>query len=535
MSILQSSNMNLPVPGVGSEFGPQYAIDINNCFTLIDTHDHSPGRGVPITPAGMNINVNLNFNDNAAINLSYTAFEPGSSPSSAFQSISSSPVSSINELFYTDNNGTVTQITTNGVVNAVAAAIPGESYAAGTFIWTQTQSSLPTTPANFDVGSIILRPNTANTAFGVTLAPPGGIASAYTLTLPLIPSSPQILQVDTSGTITPVAPGTSGQVLTSTGAGAPSFQNPAASTPLVPSVTSLLSTGAQTGYFFTVTSANATVGATYLNNGVTYTVLSTLAAGTSLFVSGTGTLTGSTLTKASGTGDNTITFSNSQNLATYTTPTGPAPLYLKIKMVAGGAGGGGGSRNASGGNGGVGLPSLFGANLLIANPGSGGGSGLVGSSATGGIGGAGISNSPAIKLVAVSGGNGTGGFLSEATTTTANGGSGGSSALGGNGGGGNSEAGAIPGIAGTSGQANTGGGGGGGTAAGAAGASGRGTSGGGGGAGGYVEAIIGTPSTTYFYSVGSGGAAGIGNSSGTDGSNGGSGGSGQIIVEAHFQ
>jgi hypothetical protein len=63
-------------------------------------------------------------------------------------------------------------------------------------------------------------------------------------------------------------------------------------------------------YTFTVTSANATAGATYTNNAQTFTVTSTISAGTTLVTTGTGAPTASgTLTKASGTGDATITFS----------------------------------------------------------------------------------------------------------------------------------------------------------------------------------------------------------------------------------
>lgn len=55
-------------------------------------------------------------------------------------------------------------------------------------------------------------------------------------------------------------------------------------------------------YTFTVTAANATLGATYTNNTHTYTVLSTIAGGTTLEMVGTGAPEASgTLTKASGT------------------------------------------------------------------------------------------------------------------------------------------------------------------------------------------------------------------------------------------
>lgn len=63
-------------------------------------------------------------------------------------------------------------------------------------------------------------------------------------------------------------------------------------------------------YLFTVTSANATIGATYTNNGQTFTVLGTIASSTTLIASGTGAPTSTgTLTKAGGTGDATITYS----------------------------------------------------------------------------------------------------------------------------------------------------------------------------------------------------------------------------------
>lgn len=64
------------------------------------------------------------------------------------------------------------------------------------------------------------------------------------------------------------------------------------------------------GYTFIVTAANATAGATYTNNGYTFTVLTTIAGSAILSCSGTGApATSGTLTKASGTGDATITFS----------------------------------------------------------------------------------------------------------------------------------------------------------------------------------------------------------------------------------
>jgi hypothetical protein len=66
------------------------------------------------------------------------------------------------------------------------------------------------------------------------------------------------------------------------------------------------------GYAFSVTLANATVGATYTNNGNTYTLLSTVfLGGVLIMTSGTGApLPSGTLTLASGVGDPTIAYSS---------------------------------------------------------------------------------------------------------------------------------------------------------------------------------------------------------------------------------
>lgn len=99
---------------------------------------------------------------------------------------------------------------------------------------------------------------------------------------------------------------------------------------------------------FTCTSANATAGATYTNNGVTFTVQSTISAGTTLIVttpSGLPTASG-TLTKATGTGDATITYSanlpsvqqySSITSANLNQPVTTTAQWLKIVPEAGAA------------------------------------------------------------------------------------------------------------------------------------------------------------------------------------------------------
>ncbi len=124
------------------------------------------------------------------------------------------------------------------------------------------------------------------------------------------------------------------------------FSPRGASAGTIPTKTVLTSTLNTAGWLFTVTSANATVGATYTNNANTYTVLATISSAVQLFVSGNSTPTASgTLTKSGGTGDATITFSANVNIGTYTPPS--TATALKVTIIGGGGGGGGAASSAA--------------------------------------------------------------------------------------------------------------------------------------------------------------------------------------------
>jgi hypothetical protein len=276
--------------------------------------------------------------------------------------------------------------------------------------------------------------------------------------------------------------------------------------PLAPVVTQYLSgtgTWNATFYFFCA-AANATAGATYTNNSVTYTVSSTISSGLIIQATGNGTPSagGGTLTKASGTGDSTITFYAFRQA-----------LHLEIEMVGGGGGGGGGGTSGAGSAGSSGGNTTFGSSFLTCDGGSGGAVGFT-TASTGGA--ATIGSGPVGIAIAGSGGNGGFEIPVSGSPPGDAGGAGGASPFGG--------AGASPGG---SAAANSGSGGGGGY-----GSSNNGFSGAGGASGGYIKAIIYGPSASYVYAIGSSGTGG----SGTGGAPaGGPGGSGLILVKEIFQ
>lgn len=197
MSIVISPNMLLPVPGVGSEAGPAFATDINNCLSLVDTHDHSPGKGVQVTPNGLNINSSLSLNGNTLTNIgALTLTAQGTTP--AINTVYESGV----DLWYVDGNGNNVQITNNGSVAGSSGSIANLASPASatyvssnkTFVW---QSDV-NTPANMDAASLIIRNLTASSN-GITLQAPGSLGSNYSLTLPAVPGSLSLMALDSGG------------------------------------------------------------------------------------------------------------------------------------------------------------------------------------------------------------------------------------------------------------------------------------------------------------------------------------------------
>lgn len=205
---------------------------------------------------------------------------------------------------------------------------------------------------------------------------------------------------------------------------------------------------------------------------------------------------------------------------TYTTPSSPAPLYIRVRMVGAG-GGGGGSGTASAGNGGDGGDTTWNTTLLVAGGGKGGKWGG-GSPSSGGAGGTASMSAGPIGTALSGGGGGMALIDSSTLSATGGGGMGGSSAFGGGANSGSYNA------AGNAGAANTGGGG----SGGGLGTGNVSSAGAGGGAGGFVDAIITSPSATYSYAVGASGTAGT---AGTSGFAGGAGGAGYIEVTEFYQ
>lgn len=199
-------NMGFPNPTPGEDPGPDYANNLQTSLTTIGAHDHSPGKGLPVTPLGLNINADLPLNGNNLTLVKTVNFVSLIAPLAGVSPNLGCIYVSGNELYYNDESGNVIPITLNGSVNSGAGSITGlpsgtasASYSGGsqTFIW----RSATNTPANMDMGSAIIREVAAN-AKGVTLKSVTSLGTDYDLILPQLPSVPKVLTLDAAGNIT---------------------------------------------------------------------------------------------------------------------------------------------------------------------------------------------------------------------------------------------------------------------------------------------------------------------------------------------
>ena len=195
-----SPNMSLIIPTAGDTNGPQYAFDVNASLTLIDQHDHTPGKGSQITPAGLNINTDLSFNSHFATDVAGVEFVA----QITLPSVNTIYQSGV-DLYFADGVGNQIRITEAGgiagtpgsIANLVAPASASYVALSSSFLW----KSNTTIPANMDNGSVTIREVVAN-GNGVTLSAPTGLSANYSLTFPTaLPATRNILTVDNAGAL----------------------------------------------------------------------------------------------------------------------------------------------------------------------------------------------------------------------------------------------------------------------------------------------------------------------------------------------
>lgn len=195
-----SPNMGLPISVVGITTGLQWEQNLNFSLTLIDAHDHSPGKGVPIAASSLNINTDLTINNNNLTLVRSIRFQPQSAALSGASDLGCLYEAGVN-LYYNDGNGNQIQITSGGAVNATSSGISSGTATASFVSSVLVVNAAASTPANIQVASVLLGNNVANSKY-LTLSPPNSMAANYGLTLPPLPPGTKIMTLDSSGNIT---------------------------------------------------------------------------------------------------------------------------------------------------------------------------------------------------------------------------------------------------------------------------------------------------------------------------------------------
>lgn len=196
-----SANMALPIPVVGVDTGPDWAENINSCFTILDQHNHTPGLGNAVPPSGLNINADLTFQNNDATELRSARFTTQASPLSDPTDLGCLYESGV-DLYFNDGNGNQVRITQSGAVAGSPGSISSltspasASYSAvdAKFVW-QSDSNVA---ASLDCRNLILR-NSSASSKGLTLSPPSAMAADITMKFPTIPAATSFMRMDSAG------------------------------------------------------------------------------------------------------------------------------------------------------------------------------------------------------------------------------------------------------------------------------------------------------------------------------------------------
>lgn len=111
-------NMLMDLPTVSVTLGPEWATQLNTAFTdRIDTHDHSSGKGVKVTPAGLNINADLSIASNHLNSINSSRYIDNTGTLSDPADIRSTYVVN-GDLYYNNGAGAAVQITSGASVNS---------------------------------------------------------------------------------------------------------------------------------------------------------------------------------------------------------------------------------------------------------------------------------------------------------------------------------------------------------------------------------------------------------------------------------
>lgn len=199
-------NMGLITPTLGGDDGT-WDDKINACFSLIDEHDHTFGKGVAITPAAMDIDENIVMNNHSVTNIETLAFSSNTALTSGARRLFVNAAD--NELYWRNNAGVNVQLTSDESINtSLVGGILGDYSSVGAALAfddankTYTFKDQSSKWARLATGPVrIYEYNTTESVY-VEHAVAAALAASYTVTWPAaLPSETVAVKMDASGNI----------------------------------------------------------------------------------------------------------------------------------------------------------------------------------------------------------------------------------------------------------------------------------------------------------------------------------------------
>lgn len=117
-------NLSLPTPTV--TLGPDWAEELNTALESVDSHDHTSGKGRPITTAAMNIDADLEMNGFRLQNVPSLQVNELGSPVSGVGYENS--LSSDGDLWFTNGAGIPVQLTSGGSIISTPTSLETVQY-----------------------------------------------------------------------------------------------------------------------------------------------------------------------------------------------------------------------------------------------------------------------------------------------------------------------------------------------------------------------------------------------------------------------
>lgn len=212
MTTSTTPNMDLVLPGVLTEPGPDWAAELNTALERIDQHDHTSGNGVLIPTAALNINTDLSFNGFALTDLADIVFEDlGGDPSG-----NTAVYSKSGDLYFKNATGNVVQITNGPSLAGFPGSITNLGAGGSSAIYNNINKDISfyftaMDPAALNIGDIRLFPFDGLNPYtnSITLKSPTSLGASYSITMPgSVPTNSNVVSMNGAGVLsTGLAPG----------------------------------------------------------------------------------------------------------------------------------------------------------------------------------------------------------------------------------------------------------------------------------------------------------------------------------------